>query len=152
MGTVINRALWWSLLSALLAYAVVAHVASVRSEPPASLPVLAAVLAAISIGIAVGTLLYRRRALAGPIQRGDLDPTTPHGQQAAFTPFILNLVLSESVGIYGLVLALLAGQGAYSLPFIVLALGLLYAHRPTAPDLMPPRAGFDSAGRPPPIG
>jgi len=110
-----------------------------------------AVLGMISVATAIGTLLYRRHALAGPIQRGDLDLTIPQDQAKAFQVFIVNLVLSESVGIYGLVLAFLSGRGAYSIPFVLAALALMYAHRPTAPDLQPPLSGGYSGDRPTPI-
>lgn len=146
-----NRLLWWSLIVSLLIYVLVAHVASVRTSPNTSIPLLMAVLGMISVATAIGTLLYRRHALAGPIQRGDLDLTNPQDQAKAFQVFIVNLVLSESVGIYGLVLAFLSGRGAYSIPFVLAALALMYAHRPTARDLQPLLSGGYSGDRPTPI-
>jgi hypothetical protein len=89
----------------------------------------------------VGTVILRRRALVGPIQSGRLNLTTPEGQARAFTPFILNLVLSESVGIFGLLLAFLSGQPVYSIVFSAGALFLLFVHRPNAPDLVAPLSG-----------
>ena len=133
------RALWWALVGSLLVYVVMAHVAQVTPNPngpPVSL--LVPVFTALSGTIAVGTIVFRRRALVGPIRAGRLDPSTPQGLQAAFTPFILNLVLSESIGIYGLVLALLSGQPIYSIVFSAAAVALMFVHRPTAPDLVPP--------------
>ena len=152
MASMTNRILWWSLVVSLLVYVVIAHVASIPANTQVPVPVLLAVFGALSVGVAIGSLIYRRHALSGPIQRGELDPTSPEGQAKAFQPFILNLVLSESVGIYGLVLALLSGQGAYSIPFALAALALMYAHRPTAPDLIPPLSGRDLGVHPPPIG
>ena len=67
----------------------------------------------------------------------------------AFTPFVLNLVLSESIGIYGLVLSFLSADPSYVFAFGAGAIALLWVHRPTAPDLVPPPGGFHS---PPPIG
>jgi hypothetical protein len=119
-------------------YVVVAHVAQVAPSPNAPVSLLLPVFAGVSGAIAAGTIVFRRRALAGPIQAGRLDPSTPEGFQAAFTPFILNLVLSESVGIYGLVLAFLSGQPLYSIVFSAAAIALMVVHRPTAPDLVPP--------------
>lgn len=151
MATATNRMLWWSLVVSLLVYAVVAHVAALPRDPAAPLGVLFAALATIAGGEALGSLVYRRRALVDPIRKGELDLSTIEGQRKAFQPFMVNLVLSESIGIYGLVLAFLSGRGAYSLPFIGLALVLMFAHRPTAPDLAPPLGGGHSATRPPPI-
>lgn len=151
MDTVTNRILWWCLVVSLVIYVVVAHVVSTRPNPDLPAPLLMGVFAALSVGTAIGTLLYRRHALAGPIQRGSLDLATPEGQGKAFQAFILSLVLSESIGIYGLVLAFLSGRGAYSIPFVVAALALMYVHRPTAPDLQSPATGASFEGRPPPI-
>ena len=151
MATVTNRILWWCLVVSLVIYVVVAHVVSTRTSPDAPIPLLMGAFATLSVGIAIGTLLYRRHALAGPIQRGALDLTSPQDQAKAFQAFILSLVLSESIGIYGLVLAFLSGRGAYSIPFVLAALALMYAHRPTAPDLQSPLSGVYFEGRPPPI-
>jgi hypothetical protein len=151
MASTVNRILWWSLVISLLVYVVVAHVASVPHNAQIPLGMLFAVFAVVSVGTAAGTLIYRRHALAGPIKRGELDPSSREGQQKAFQPFILNLLLSESVGIYGLVLALLSGEGAYSVPFVLVALALLYLHRPTAPDLVPLMSSEHYSTGPPPI-
>lgn len=150
MANATNQLLWWCLVVSLLIYVVVAYVAQVPASPEVPLGTVAAVLTVIAVGTAVGTILYRRRALVGPIRRGELDPSRPADLQRAFTPFILNLVLSESVGIYGLVLAILSGKPAWCLPFVASALGLMFVHRPTAPDLAPSPGGVGA--RPPPIG
>jgi hypothetical protein len=147
----INRLLWWFLVSSLFIYVVVAHVVPLPESPRSPVTILFAALGAVSASVAVGSLLYRRHALSGPIQRGDLDPGTPDGQARAFPVFIVNLVLSESIGIYGLVLVLLSGHREYSIPFAMAATALMYAHRPTAPDLVPPPGGHDAGARPRPI-
>jgi hypothetical protein len=92
----------------------------------------------MSVVVAVGTLIYRRRALVEPIQAGQLDPSSKEGFAKAFTPLILNLVLTESIAIYGLVLAFLSHRPGLALPFAIGAFALMYLHRPTAPDLSPP--------------
>ncbi len=96
-------------------------------------------------------MVLRRRAPGGPIQAGALDPTTPEGMQKALPPFVVNLALSESIGIQGLVLALMSGRPAACLPFVAGELVLLYIHRPTASDLQPP-AATGVGHRPRPIG
>ena len=138
MANLTCRVLWWTLVASLVVYAVVAHVSGLPPSSNAQVALLAPIFVALSVAIGIGTAVYRRRALAGPIQSGELDPSTPEGLQAAFQPFIINLVLSESVGIYGLVLAFLSGQPMYSVAFSGAAIGLMYVHRPTAPDLQPP--------------
>lgn len=152
MATPINRALWYALSASLFVYALIPNLLQRPVNPEAPIGLLTAVFASMSLVIAIGTIAYRRRALAGPIEAGRLDPTTPEGLQRAFPVFALNLMLSESVGIYGFVLSLLSGRAIYVLVFAAGALALLYVHRPTAPDLVPPHPGFASSDRPPPIG
>ncbi len=148
MANPVNRMLWWALTMSLPIYVVVAHVANVQPSETAQIPLLTGIFAVMSFGLAAGTVLYRRVALVRPIQTGALDPSTPAGAQKAFTPFILNLVLSEAVGIYGLVLSFLSGNPLFSLVFSLAAFLLMWIHRPTAPALTPPLAphqrGLDS--------
>lgn len=151
MDTPTNRILWWSLMASLLVYVVVAHVASPAAEPDAPILVIAIALSVVAFGTGLATLLVRRIALAGPIARGELDPGTPEGQTRAFTIFILNLALSESIGIYGLVLAFLSGEAAWSIPFAAAALVLIVVHRPMAADLRSARTGDGIGRRPEPI-
>ena len=142
------RVLWWAFVISLFVNVLVAHVAPLPVSPLAPIALLAPLFAAVTAAIAVGTVVYRRRALAGPIQSGHLDPRTPMGFRRALQPFIVNLALSESVGIYGLVLALLSGEPDYSVAFTAVALVLVYVHRPTARDLTPP-IGLGSGGNDP---
>ncbi len=145
-----NRALWWALVASLLIYVVVAHAVNVPPGPDVQVRVVAPILALLSVGFGVGSLIYRRRALSAPIQSGELDPATAEGRQRAFVPFVLNLVVSETVGVYGLVLAFLSGDPAYSMLFSSAALVLMFFHRPTAPDLVPPLSGHPRADDPRP--
>jgi hypothetical protein len=132
------RLLWWALVVALLVYVVMAHIVEVPPSPDLPLELLTGIFASLSLVLGVGSLILRRRALSSPIQSGRLDPSTPEGLQRATPPFILSLVLSESVGIYGLLLSLLSGNPFYSVVFAGAALVLMFLHRPTAPDLVPP--------------
>lgn len=132
------RILWWALVGSLLIYVVVAYVAEVPPSTGAPVSLLARLFGVLALAIGIGTAIYRRRALSVPIRAGELDPRTPEGLQAALRHFIVILVLSESVGIYGLLLSLLSGQPGYSVLFCGAALFLMVLHRPTAPDLQPP--------------
>jgi F0F1-type ATP synthase membrane subunit c/vacuolar-type H+-ATPase subunit K len=152
MNTPVNRILWWALSVSLLVYMVVAHVVPAQEGAGEIADLLFPVFALISLGVGGGTVYYRRIALANPIRSGALDPTTPEGRQRAFQPFIINLVLSESVGIYGLVLAFLSGNPMFAVGFGVFGLLLLYLHRPTAPDLQPPPSLHGRGEDPTPIG
>lgn len=151
MAHLTNRLLWWAFVVSLLVYVGVAHVARIPGERTAPLDLLVPALALVSLGEALASLLYRRYALSGPIRSGRLDPSTPEGARRAFQPFVVNLALSESVGIYGLVLAFLSGDPVYAVAFSAAALVLLYLHRPTAPDLAPPRDPGARATDPTPL-
>ena len=154
MSSFINRILWFTMIVSLLIYGLVANlvVSKISRDAPDQLALLAGILGFQSLVIAVGTLVYRRCALVNPIQSGQIDINTPAGQAKAFTPFILNLTLTQSVGIFGLVLAMLSGQAEYYYPFMVGALVLMVLHRPSASALNPVRLGQGSSRRPPPIG
>ena len=152
MDTTRNRMLWWSLVVSLVIYVGVAQLAITPEPSDELVETLFPILAVLSIGVAVGSLVYRRHALVGPIQSGQLDLATRIGRQRAFQPFIVNLVLSESVGIYGLVLAFLSGNRLFAVGFAAAGLALLYLHRPTASDIQPPRSPHDRAHDPTPIG
>ena len=145
------RALWWALVVSLFINVLVAYLVPLPVDLRAPIELLTPLFAAATLAIAVGTVVYRRRALADPIQSGQLDPRTPAGFQQAFRPFIINLLLSESVGIYGLLLVFLSGDPDYSVAFTAVALVLMYVHRPTALDLIPPRGVGSTSNDPTPI-
>ena len=150
MATLTFKVLWASLCAAQLGYVLVIVLQQETSQPSSPPEALFLALLVIAIGTGLGTVIYRRRALVDPIRSGELDLNTPAGAGRAFTPYILNLVLTESVGIYGLVLSSLSHDPKYVIGFATGSLILMYVHRPTAPELQPPLS--TSAGSmPPPI-
>ncbi|MBW2383459.1 MAG: hypothetical protein JRG92_07480 [Deltaproteobacteria bacterium] len=154
MANQVTRILWAVLMCAQVLFVVAAFFVARPHEDgiPAHVPILAGILAVISISTALGTAMYRRSMLVRPIQEGRLDPRTQEGLAAAFPHFMLTLALSESVGIYGLVLAILSGQAVYCIPFAAAAAALLFFHRPMSPALNPPPTGVDRALDSTPIG
>lgn len=137
MGNSTNRLLWLCLVASLLIYPVLTYLAKLPPNPDAPIQLLFPILAVIALGEGAGSLLYRRHALARPIESGELDPSEPEGMKKAFVPFMINLVIAGSVGIYGLVLSFLSGDLFYSIGFTAGALVLMFLHRPTAADLNP---------------
>ena len=124
------RVLWFALVGAQLTYLHVPFVAARTGKPaePGFVWRLTLALAAVSLITAGGTLLYRRRALVSPIQSGHLDPDSTVGAWQTFTVFIVSWVLTTSISIYGLVLALLSQNPTVAFPFALPALGLMYLH------------------------
>lgn len=143
MDTRNNRIVWWILLSTVIVYGVVAYwiapIVGPRGEAPIAL--IAGVLGAVSLSTAAGSVLLRSRVLVARIQSGELDLRTREGTQRATAPYVVCLALAESVGLIGLVLALLSGDASWALPFLALSLVLLIVHRPTASELQAPRGG-----------
>lgn len=142
MANITSRILWWALVVSVLIYVAVAYFVQIPQDPGFDASQLMPIFVAISAATAVGTIIFRRRALSDPIQARELDPSTPEGLAKAMTPYLVNLVLSESIGVYGLVLAFLSGEPLYSVCFSAAAIALLFVHRPTAPDLVPPMSPY----------
>ena len=137
----IARILWLVLLLSQVLYLVVAHILPRESSSsPTNVTLVSLVLAVFSIGLAALTVVLRRRMLIAPIQAGQLDPNTPEGFPKAYVPFMMNIVLTESISINGFVIALLSREPERAYPFAIAAFALMYYHRPTAPDLSPPAA------------
>jgi F0F1-type ATP synthase membrane subunit c/vacuolar-type H+-ATPase subunit K len=143
MDTRNNRIVWWALLSTLVVYGVVAFVVAPTTGPREGMPtpLLAGMLGVVAVTTGLASIFVRGRALVGPIRSGDLDPRSPEGLQRAAGPYIVCLVLAESVGLFGLVLALLAGRPGFALPFLAGAFALMVVHRPSASELQPSRGG-----------
>ena len=137
------RVLWLVLLGSQVIYLVLPFVLQPAGQPsdPSFVRTVSLALGSVSAVVGVGTIVYRRRALVAPIQAGHLDPNTTEGLAKVFRPFVLNLVLTESIAIYGLFLALLSQGPRPALPFAIAAFVLMYLHRPMAPDLSPPSPG-----------
>ncbi|HND10069.1 MAG TPA: hypothetical protein PLY80_06515, partial [Pseudomonadota bacterium] len=64
---------------------------------------------------------------------GTDDPATlPVAKLArlAFTPWILRMAMTESVGIFGLLMAMLTGQPSSGLPFLIVSALVMLTHLP----------------------
>ncbi|MBW2312624.1 MAG: hypothetical protein JRH10_00430 [Deltaproteobacteria bacterium] len=148
MANLTTRLLWASLVASQFIYVLLAWLVELPPRDGEVLALLTPVLCVMALATAVGTIFYRRHALVGPIQSRTLDLTKPAGFAKAFQPFMLNLVLSESIGIYGLFLAFLSGEVGFSAFFGSAAVAMLWHHRPTSPELVPPMGDYRTA---PPI-
>ena len=133
--------LWAALGAAIIVYGVVAHVVTpLGSGEDPKLSVLRLAFAAVSIVTAAVTFWWRRSFAVRP--GGELslflkEPGVPLSSEERATVLerlqvncIIVWALSESVGIYGLVLAILSGDPNEFMPFGCGALALLMLHRP----------------------
>ena len=149
MANPTNRILWFVLVLSQGLYVLAASLVPAVDMDGELVPTLGGILALMAIGVAVGSAAFRKKAIVEPIQSGKLDPTTREGLARAFTPFILNLVLSEAVAIWGLVLSLISGDLGWVVGFVAGGLALMWYHRPTSADFVPPPRA--DVGRPAPI-
>ena len=141
--------LWGSLVTSLIVYLgiALAGVGLQSGEPSASgsWQLLAAILGVLAGGVAVGTFVLRSALLTRPVRAGVVDPSTPAGAQRIQTAYIVVWVLSEAVGIWGLVLWLLSASWSLFLPFLAGSALLLLLHAPRAANHTRPASLQDLA-------
>lgn len=138
MATLINQLVWWLFFTSPFSFIYAADALSRTDTPREDVTLESAAALLASLLIAAGTLYWRKRALVDPIQAGEIDLSIPEGQGRAFTPYVLNIVLSAAVAVFGIALTLRSSASGYAYAFGVASMILMYAHRPNAPDLEPP--------------
>jgi hypothetical protein len=146
-----QKLLWAVLTVSILVYAVIPYLLERHPEPERA-ATLMPIFMILAAGLAAASLMLRRRVQAAtgrghptsrpgrthPLLQAQLDNLSPEesraiqGVAAAFMPWILSLVLNESVAILGLMLALLGAGPDAGVPFAVLALILNLVMRPDA--------------------
>jgi hypothetical protein len=142
-------ALWGSMLMSLAVYGALPLVLSM--DEPASTntaAMLTPILMLVGLGLAIASFVLRKLLLDRPLAAGSLDPTTPEGAQQIQTGFIVAWVLSEAVGIFGLVLWFLGRDTTLLYGFLAAGAVLLAAHAPLASrQTRPPTLQDLAAGR-----
>ena len=105
------------------------------TSPPALQVVFVGALGFVGLLTAIATMFLRRFALIRPARIGTLDIDTKAGFARFFTISMLVWVLSESIGIYGLILFFLYRVPGPLYPFLVAAVLLLVFHAPRTDSL-----------------
>ena len=127
---------WACLVSSLFIYAAIPLLLQPPPvPPPPPQAILVGALAFVGLVTAAATILLRRFAILQPAQSGTLDITTETGAARFFTISLLAWVLSESIGIYGLVLFFLYRVPALLYTFLSAAVLLLIFHAPRTGSL-----------------
>jgi len=144
VATFINQLVWWLFFTSPFSFIYAADALSRTDAPSEDVALQSAAALLASLLIAVGTLYWRKRALVTPIQAGEIDLSIPEDQGRAFTPYVLNIVLSAAVAVFGIALTLRSSVSGYAYAFGVASMILMYVHRPNAPDLEPPESGKHS--------
>ncbi len=129
-----------ALAASILIYGVVVVVAA-KGEPVPLDPMLRWILAGVSVMTSVAVLVLRRARLPplaedeSPYQRQNAPPPVEVVPEAVvaklFTTYILTWALSESIAIYGVVLAFLSQSPKEFWPFGFAALLLILTNPPT---------------------
>ncbi len=126
--------LWAALAGSILACAAVAFLQTrTTALADASFPqTLYWVLLGMGLSNALVSIVIRQFLLVRAVRRGTLDLQTSVGLQRAFVLFLVTWALSETLGIFGLVIVFLGAHFASGIPFWGLALLLMLLHRPTS--------------------
>lgn len=145
MATRVNKLLWWVICVSSILFIYVSYAIGHFDTDQHAVDRLFPALLLLSLVIAAGTTYWRKRALVDPIQSGQVDLNSPEALEKLLTPFLLNLVLSQAVTIFGFLLFWLSNEPLYTVGFVAGSLTLMYVHRPTAAELQAPRSS-GSAG------
>jgi len=126
--------LWGSMLMSLVVYGVMPILLTEPLEGfgAETATTLAPILVMLGLGLAVASFVLRKLLLDRPLAAGTLDPDTPEGAQRIQTGFIVAWVLSEAVGIFGLVLWFLGRDTSLLYGFLAAGAVLLALHAPLA--------------------
>ncbi len=122
---------WAALLGSLVVYGVLPLLISGSSlrDPVLERSMLVG-LFALALGLGIGTLIARNLMIVNPARRGQIDLRTREDFARYFQVSIVLWVISESIGVLGLVLFLLFGKTAYLYAFLCAAGVLLAVHSP----------------------
>ncbi len=96
---------------------------------PGVVPAVAGVTILLSVVSGVMSVVIRVKLLST-----SLDMNSDKDVQKYQTISIINWALSESIAVFGLILAVISGVFYYAIPYCVVSLVLLILHRPTAPS------------------
>lgn len=126
--------LWAAILMSVLVYALMPFFLPIDASPSegsdvvfvGSFALLAAMCAAASFAV-------RHLMWIAPLERGELDLSSTSGRARFFQVSLVCWVLSESVGICGLVLFFLGSSQAVLYGFVLGAVVLLGIHAPRRP-------------------
>jgi hypothetical protein len=126
--------LWGSFLCSIVLYAAIALLATPSGPIPAPVPpVLLAAFGIESVAVSAAAVAIRSTRVTVPLCRGRIDLETPAGMRVVRTGLLVSWALAESVGIVGLVVALMARRLAPAAAFWVLSATLLLALAPRLP-------------------
>ncbi len=140
--------IWGSMLMSLAVYGALPLLLAGETPNAETASSLAPILGLVALGLAVASVVLRRTLLDAPLAAGEIDPETPEGAQRIQVGFVVAWVLSEAVGIFGLVLWFLGRDTALLGGFLAASAVLLALHAPLASRQAKPASFEDlAAGR-----
>lgn len=148
----VRLVLWCSMLVAVAIYALMPLVITPSRPPMDDAETLRLVLAAAAFGCGAAGFAARRFLLQGPLASGAIDLASPEGQQRVLVGYALTWVMSEAVGVLGLVLFMLTSDVASCWAFAAASAVLLLLHVPRDSDLEGAPPAHALPDRPDPIG
>lgn len=144
---------WGAMLASILVYVAVAFLRVRDAQAPSenSPEMLWMILFGMAVSNAIVSVGIRQIFLVRAVRKRTLDLTQLAGLQRAFTIFIVNWALSETAGIFGLLLVFLGASFWSGVPFWGLALVLMIFHRPDLNSFRRDASTEERASQPGPL-
>ncbi len=127
----IVRILWIAVLLALAIFIVLPEIVAVRPQPAS--PTVFVAITVVAFWIVGLAFFMRRRWILTATSTLSSDPKNANALARWRTGYIICLALSESIGLYGLVLRFVGFSLSHVAPFYVVAAVLLFYFRPQIP-------------------
>lgn len=125
------RLTWLGMTNSVVIYVVIVFMLAKDWEGPnedLDLNLFLLVFGAVSVLLALGSLLIKRFLYFGPHEGKGLEPS--RAAELYYIPFIVSLALAEAIGIFGFVLSFLSQQTWPVFPFAAVALVIMLSHFP----------------------
>ncbi len=125
---------WAALLLSLGMYVVLSFVLAksrAAGELPAPLPVMQLAFGLISLSSLAVAFVLSRKLFQQAIGKEDpANLTIDKLTRLAFTPWIIRMAMTESVGILGFLLSFLTGEPSSGMPFLAISALVMLTHLP----------------------
>lgn len=127
--------IWVFFLSAIIIYVGLSYILiQTPNNTISNLFPLYAVIGILSLVCAVISVVLRLKLINHAIASGTLLPNTEEGTKKIHTYLIIIWAITESIAIYGLILAILAGKFLLCLPCAIVSFAIMIYQHPFIED------------------
>ncbi len=139
-GLVVLKVIWFAMLMSLAVYLLVAFLLSTTFLPSineGTFGILRMVLYGVAFATLIGIRYFKKLVLSGKSQNQQLNQVYPYPALQKYSTFtIIALAMSESIGIYGLVLFFLGKNPVDLYLLILISAVALFMYRPKKEELI----------------